>query len=592
MSTLSPYWNTCWAEGLVEELYRQGVQRCYLSSGSRSAPLALALARHPGMTSLCHYDERGAAFAAMGWGRATGQPALWLTTSGTAVANGLPAVVEASQSQTPMILLTADRPPELRDVGANQTIVQPGIFGAYVRWSIDLPCPAADPGVELVLSAAAQAVQRAGGRPAGPVHINFMLREPLTGPAVRPDGCTESAAVARWRASGAPYVRELDSVVQPSAATMAEIEALVGGAKRGLLAVGALPRSADVAAVRRLALRLRWPVLADVTSGLRLNGRGLPTLCPHYEAMLLSDRFRAAAVPDVILQFGGPLVSKRLDQYLRSAEGACRILVQAHGLRRGGSADDPYRWIWADVGAFCRAPFWRRLPPMGASRWQARWCGAAAARVVQVIEARLTGDMAASEPAVARVVSRWLPAGQALLLGNSMPVRDMNAFGVADGACRRVSANRGASGIDGQIATAVGLAEGWGCPITALLGDLSFLHDLNSLGLVRRSLFPVILVVINNDGGGIFSFLPVANEADVFESHFATPHGLTFAAAAAQFELDHVGVGAGDDFERAYRRCLRSGRSCVLEVRVDRQENVAARQDLKAALLAAVDGTD
>jgi len=575
--------NPVWAALLIEELVRGGVCGFCLTPGSRNTPLTLAVAENPRARRRTHFDERGAAFLALGWAKATGRPAVLICTSGSAVANCWPAVVEASMSHVPLVLLTADRPPELLACGANQAIDQHGIFGEYVRWSFTLPCPDAGVPAEMVLTTADQAIYRATRAPAGPVHLDCMFREPLTPPPGGrsvPEQCNPPAP---WRNSGAPFTTW--HLPETALTTEQDLELinLISRVDRGLLVLGSLPEEA-AAAAPMLAGALAWPVFADVTSGLRLN-RSESHYVHHYDQLLMSESFRARCAPEFVLHLGGPITSKRLTEHLAALRPEY-VRVAEHPFRQ-----DPWHQVVrryeADLPRFCT---W--LAPSLQNRDIAPWCEeavCASQTVSETVDQWLARTNTLNEIAVARLVSRRRPPESILFLANSMPLRDMDMFGAADGPAGLVVANRGASGIDGNIATAAGYALAGGQPVTAVLGDLAALHDLNSLALLRDTPAPVILVILNNNGAGIFSFLPIAEFSDVFEPYFGVPHGLNFRDAAACFGLPYECPETPDQFTRAYEQAIKSRRSSLLEVRTDRVENRNLHRELQNDVLAAAD---
>ena len=571
----APHPNRLWADLLVEELVRCGVGLFCLAPGSRSTPLVQAVAANPEARPLIHFDERGTAFAALGYARATGRPAAWVTTSGTAVANGLPAVVEASVDGVPLVLLTADRPPELRDTGANQTIPQPALFGEFVRWRFDLPAPADEIDPAFVLTTADQAVHRAVGRPRGPVHLNCMFREPLAAEAM------DDERLAAWRASGEPYTRYLTPDAVDRAA-VADLAARLRGIERGLVVAGRLRTRAEGEAAALLAEALGWPLLPDVGSQVRFEDA--PAACPFYDQTLGSDGFREGFAPEAVVHLGGRVTSKRLARFLADARPDPLVVVR----------DDPFRFdpdhrvtdrVVADVEAFCRALAGEvERGAESPTPWLKAWRSASAA-VAGVLDAYFQESDAITEPAVARLAAR---AGAGLVLAASMPVRDADAFAALGESAPLVASNRGASGIDGTVATAAGFARGLGAPVTLLIGDLALLHDLNALALLRDGP-PVTVVAVNNDGGGIFHFLPIAEHAGVFEPYFGTPHGLGFGHAARMFGLAYHRPETLADLDAALEEARSSGRSALIEVRTERVANRALHADLLARCAAAVD---
>ena len=492
----APNVNHLWAALLVEELVRQGVGLFVVCPGSRSTPLAVAVAENPRAEALVHWDERAAAFVALGWGRATGRPAAVITTSGTAVANLLPAAVEADADGVPLLLLTADRPPELRETGANQTVRQPPVFQDVARWSLDWPVPTTAVPARWVLSTAAHAAHRAR-QPPGPVHLNLPFREPL---AATPDG-TDAAAyladVGRWAAGDEPSVSAGAFDRHPDHVDADEVDPdLVGRlarAERGLVVAGAL---ADGRPAVRLAQALGWPLVPDLRSSLRL---GAPDVAAPYADLALTSRRLGAVGPDAVVHLGGRLLSKRLGQYLAAARPGTYVRVGDDPDRIDPDAVTTHRLA---VPVADGAAALEGAGGAGSPDWRARWAAASGA-------AGGVADGADGEPGIARAVSRGVPEGATLVVAASMPVRDLEAYAVASGPAARVVANRGASGIDGTVATAHGVARGTGRPVTLLVGDLALLHDLTSLALLRDGP-PVTVVVVNNDGGGIFHRLPIA----------------------------------------------------------------------------------
>jgi len=570
----TPRANRLWAYLIVEELLRCGVGFFCVAPGSRSTPLVAALAANEKARSLIHFDERGTAFAALGYARATGRPAAWITTSGTAVANGLPAVVEAATDGVPMVLLTADRPPELRQTGANQTIDQPDIFGDYVRWRFDLPAP--DPGIDpaMVLTTVDQAAYRAGRTPQGPVHLNLMFREPfLSGP----EDEDILSGPASWVQGDDPYTRY--AATKPAVDEM-EIYSLwetLRPVKQGLVVAGRLASRKQGEAVLRLAGTLGWPLLPDVGSQVRLGSEGIAA---HYDALLAGDSFAGSHAPEAVVHVGGRALSKRLEQFLASSRPDPYVVVRENPFRLD-PAHRVTQSVEANVLDFCSALVRAATedPPATDPSWTASW-REASEEVGRHLDGIFSGEP--NEPLVARVLSRTVPQDHGLVAASSMPVRDLDTYAAADGAPVPVAANRGASGIDGTVATAAGFARGLGRPVTLLIGDLALLHDLNSLAMLRG--VHVIVVVVNNDGGGIFSFLSIARHEEFFEPYFGTPQGVGFEAAAKMFGLAYELPGTMEDFVEAYGSACARGSSTLIEVKTDRGENVALHRRLLQAV--------
>jgi 2-succinyl-5-enolpyruvyl-6-hydroxy-3-cyclohexene-1-carboxylate synthase len=570
-----------WTQLLVEELVRNGVEIFFVAPGSRSTPLTVAVVRHPETEAVLHVDERGTAFAALGVGRATQTPAAWITTSGTAVANGLPAVVEASVDSVPLLLLTADRPPELRDTGANQTIDQVKIFGDFVRWQVDVPPPSDDIDPAYVLTTADQALHRTVRPPAGPVHVNCMFRKPLE-PVETASSVAIPTAVEKWAAGSDPYTQYPTPVpTSPGLEVEALAEAL-GPTEKGLVVAGRLDTPAAADAGQRLAVHLGWPLVPDLTSRLRLEAEGAH-LVPYGDLVLTSEAFCEAHAPEAVLQVGGRFASKRLRLFLRDSAPDVWAVVRPDPSR----IDPDHRvthHVEADIPAFADALIARLHDGSDVTDWRDAWTGASE-RAEAVVRNHAEEADALTEPLVATVLTDEMAPSHALVAASSMPVRDLNRHGSTEGAAGPAYANRGASGIDGTVATAAGVATGRDGPVTLLIGDLALWHDLNGLALLQDR--PVVVIVVNNDGGGIFHFLPI-REHDDFDPYFTTPHGRTFEDAAATFDLPYHCPGTPSAFRVAYREACESGTSTLIEVQTDREANRRVHETLEEEVAAAV----
>ena len=532
---------------LVDEWARAGVRHAVVSPGSRSTPLALALAADGRIDLGVHHDERAAAFMALGIGLATGTPAVVLTTSGTATAHLFPAVLEASHAGVPMLVCTADRPPELQGVGAPQTIDQAELYGRAVRWFAD--AGVADAGsTSSWRPLAARAVAEAIGADPGPVHLNLPFREPLVG---EPGELPPSTGSGRDEGSSATRI----ATRLPEAA-------------RGVIVAGG--GIVDRGAVEALARTTGWPVLADPRSGCRLPD-GWSIAC--FDALLRHDRFAEQHRPDVVVRLGDAPASKVLASWLASS-GAHQIAV-------GRRVVDPERTaaerVTADPSLWCSvATTSHDADP----EWLASW--RAADRAAQAaIEAAVDAYDELTEPFVARTVAAQ---AETLVVASSMPVRDVEWY-AEPRAGLTVFANRGVNGIDGVVSTAVGVAL-TGRRVTALVGDVAFLHDSNALiGLTGRGV-DLTIVVVDNRGGGIFSFLPQARllPAPRFEELFGTPHDVDLVALAGAHGIDAITIAAPAELAGA----LRGGGVSVVVVPTVRHRNVEVHDELHAAVAAAV----
>ncbi|HEX3459640.1 MAG TPA: 2-succinyl-5-enolpyruvyl-6-hydroxy-3-cyclohexene-1-carboxylic-acid synthase [Acidimicrobiales bacterium] len=581
------------AATLVDEWVRCGVSHAVVSPGSRSTPLAVALLRHPGVEIHVRLDERSAAFTALGIGMASGHPAIMVTTSGTAAAELHAAVTEADLARVPLLVCTADRPPELRDIGAPQTIDQQWLFGRSVRWYAD-PGVADAAGRATWRSLASRSVAEAVTAPAGPgpVHLNLPFREPLLGDAGR-------GGVPPGRPDGQPWYRmERVPPAPPEAAVDRILDAARSGV-RGVIVAGAGGGDPEVVAATSAALG--WPVLADPRSGLRRPG---PTVIAAADGILRSDAFVAAHRPEFILKLGSPWVSKVVNTFLAAVDPGTPVMAVVPW----GQWVDPDRsvttLVTADPTLLCRSVIDRLQPrsdPSGA------WCDgwrAAETAAQAAIERVLGGSADANgrpggiggwtEPALARRLFADLPSAVTLVSSSSMPVRDLEAFAGARVDPPRLLANRGANGIDGVVSTALGVALATG-PTVALVGDLAFLHDVSALVRSAGTAAPCTVVVADNRGGGIFSFLPPASGLDQvsFEALFGTPQAPDVAEVAAGFGLpvDEIGPDDGPEALRdALDRRIRDGGLAVVRVRLpDRVANVEIHAEINRQIVEVVD---
>ena len=563
--------NATWCATLVDEWVRAGVTDAVVCPGSRSTPMALALADDGRMRVHVHHDERSGGFLALGLGRATGRPAVVLTTSGTAAVELHPAVVEAHLDRVPLLAVTADRPPELRDVGAPQTVDQTHLFGRSVRFFAD-PGPPDLHAAGSWRSLGSRVVAEALGSPRGPVHLNLPFREPLVGqvrdqPAGR-DGGVPWHRMLGGREAGALDVRAVADLVRSS--------------PNGVVVAGA--GVADPEGVLAVAEALGWPVIADPRSGCRVER---PSVVAHADAVLRTSSWVGDTT--FVLRVGSPSASKVLSQWLASLD-CPQVLVD-----RDGTWLDPTRSATTVVAAE-PGTFSRQLAGLVASvatvspPWMAAWRAADDA-VEAVLRDLLDRDGPPTEPGVARSVAAAVPPGGALVVSSSMPIRDVEWY-AGSLAGRTVHANRGANGIDGVVSTAVGVALS-GTPTALLVGDVAFLHDTNGLlGLAQRDV-ALVIVAVDNDGGGIFSFLPQASElpSERFEQLFGTPHGVRLESLAEAHGLSSTRVDDGAQVASVVAEGLAKGGVHVVVVRTDRSENVVLHEHLHAEAARAIAAT-
>ncbi|MEO8744208.1 MAG: 2-succinyl-5-enolpyruvyl-6-hydroxy-3-cyclohexene-1-carboxylic-acid synthase [Candidatus Dormibacter sp.] len=535
------------AATFVDELAAQGVEYACVSPGSRSAPLAMALQRHPRIKVLVHIDERSGSFFALGLAKATGKPVVLLCTSGTAAAEFHPAVVEASYSRTPLIVITADRPPELQGVGANQAIDQQRLYGTAVRWFFD-------PGPPVELPSAARIWRRLAARAfaeaaTGPVHLNLPFREPLV-PA--PGHVPVPEGVAGQSVSSGRTL--------PSTGQVAALASALQRAQRPLVVAGEM-RDGD-----RLAPslhRLGLPVLAEPTSQLRRPETGWSI--ESYEALLRAG-WSLQHGPDLVIRLGGMPTSRVLNKWLAAASAQTFLVDPDHAWR-----DQDH--VATNVVACDPQPLLEVLPPVERPPWRDQWV-AAGKRATAAIAATLVSTPL-HEGHVVRALSTRLPDPGQVFIGSSMPIRAADSFWPQARSQQRFFANRGASGIDGLVSTGLGVAAGRvNAPTVLLLGDLSLYHDMNGLWALRRHGVRATLVVCDNDGGGVFNFLPQAQHQDVFEELFATPLGLDLSQVARLYGLVYSPVTDRSGLEPAIADALAAPTPTMVVVRFKRDDSV------------------
>jgi 2-succinyl-5-enolpyruvyl-6-hydroxy-3-cyclohexene-1-carboxylate synthase len=580
----------------VDELARCGMRAACTSPGSRCAPLVLSLAGEPRLRCFSHVDERCAGFFALGLAKASGLPVAVACTSGTAAAELLAAAVEAREARVPLLLLTADRPPELRENGAGQAIDQLKLFGGAAKWFFEVDVQAADTEhLRWMRTLACRAYWTACEGPPGAVHLNFALREPLVTDAELPPDAT-------GRDEQEPYVRRLGTHRDAAAEGVAALGALVSHARRGVLVAGRYERDTALGeAAAGFAAAAGWPLLADPLSAAR---RGAGAIA-HYDALLREPRFTTAAAPDLVLRVGDLPVSKPLRAWLAGLDGVTQIALDPDG-------------AWQDPASVLSHSF--SLEPAGTLRalagererrgephsddeqdWLERW-RSADERAAEAILGALGSEL--SEPRIASELGVLLGGDATLFVASSMPVRDIETFWPTRADPPRVLCNRGANGIDGTVSSAFGAAAhaqgAAGGPVVLLIGDVALAHDVGGLLASGRLGLKLTIVLIDNGGGGIFDFLPVSSAhnarrpsapggtdptpspgsgagpgEDIYTRHIATPTGLDFAHAAALYGLEHERVESVPAFRAALERALSpEAGSTIVHARTDRARNV------------------
>jgi 2-succinyl-5-enolpyruvyl-6-hydroxy-3-cyclohexene-1-carboxylate synthase len=578
---------------LCDELARCGLRHACTSPGSRCTPIVLSLVREPRIRCWSHIDERCAGFFALGAAKVSGRPVAVTCTSGTAAANLAPAVIEAHEARVPLIVLTADRPPELRDVGAGQTVDQLKLYGDAAKWFVEVGVHDAGPErIRWIRALACRAYWTAiSGRP-GPVHLNLPLREPLVLSEPLPDDLGGRPGGRPWVTRGptttaprAPHAAPAPAAGAPHAtpapAAGAPHAAPAPPPVRGVVIAGRYERDGRLGdAVARFAHRVGYPLLADPLSGARHG----PATIARYDLLLRDERFATRMRPQLVIRVGDLPTSKPLRNWLASLTDVAQLALDPED-----AYHDPASTLTmidsGDPLATLAAPDFTAPADPG---WLAGWRAADEAATGAIAAA--LGELL-SEPLVAARLGEWLPAHATLFVASSMPIRDVELFFTAAETAPRVLSNRGANGIDGTVSAAFGAAAASTRPVVLLIGDVALAHDIGGLLAGRRLSLQLTIVLLNNDGGGIFHFLPVAGETDAFEQHVATPHALDFSHAAKLYGGDYARPADADALQAAIARSLGSRTTTIIEVRTDRAQNLALHRRIADAALAAVRGT-
>jgi 2-succinyl-5-enolpyruvyl-6-hydroxy-3-cyclohexene-1-carboxylate synthase len=576
--------NTLWGATIVDELEKNGVEAVCISPGSRSTPLTVACAMHDSITTYSHLDERSAAYFALGHARRSGTPVPLICTSGTAAANYYPAVIEASQSRVPMIVLSADRPPVIRDSGANQTIDQEKLYGDAVRWYRDLSEPAADARkLRSLRTTVARALTTAEGVPPGPVHLNVPFEKPLEPKSVLgdiPDDLPSEAYDGRETA----YVETTSGASTLDPDTITQLGETLS-VSRGLLFCGPMnPSEVDPQAVAAFAHASGYPVLADPLSNVRFGGvtRTVPII-GGYDGFVDSKLADWWPDPEAVIRIGASPTSKSLRQYL-SAVDSPQYCIDPAGAWREESFTatdlieaDPNRTL----GQLARV-----LQEPTTASWRQRWTSAESH--FQQLSDEMTIGI---EGRLLRRIVASAPDPSTLYVSNSMPVRDLDRFAQPSQKHLTVLGNRGASGIDGITSSSLGAGAATTESLTVVIGDLALYHDMNGLLAVERCDVDVTVIVINNDGGGIFHKLPISSYDPPFTEQFVTPHAMDFESAADQYHLEyhHVDTPAADTVETVYTETLRDSNSHLIEIDTNSRSSIESRENFKSTVLTTIE---
>ena len=558
--------NLVFSDAFIDELGRSGVHHACICPGSRSTPIVLSLARSPSTKVWVHLDERSAAYFALGMSRAIHEPIAIVCTSGTAAANFYPAIIEAHYSHLPLLVLTADRPPELWEWGANQTIDQNRMYGEHVKWSVNMATP--EPAPELlryVREMACRAVATAIESPPGPVQINFPFREPLV-----PDSIPAVLERRETRRSDGAYTEVSIGRSQIDKEQITQVAKELEGKKKGIIVCGPQDDSEFVTLISTLASKLGFPILADPLSQVRCGTHDRSTVIDCYDGFLRSTKVIQALRPEVVLRFGATPTSKALLNYLAQQRDAHQINAQE------GDWQDPdhltTEMFHTNPNQFTR-DLAHIVAPTKSKEWLELWCTVAKVSRSSIAD-QLKNIEEVFEGKVFSELAALLPLKAALFAGNSMPVRDLDAFYPTSPQEIHFLGNRGASGVDGVLSTSLGTAALTQNPLVTVLGDLSFYHDMNGLLAAQKFKVNATIIVLNNNGGGIFSFLPQHSHPEYFEKYFGTPHGLTFEHAATLYKLEYNHIASWTEFRKVVLGHLDSPGTKIVELSSDRERNV------------------
>lgn len=559
---------TRYTGNFVDELAKSGCTNVVISPGSRSTALALMMTEHPLFKEWILIDERSAGFFALGMAKEKGEPVALVCTSGTAAANYYPAIIEASYSRVPLIVLTADRPHELRNNGAPQSVDQIHLYGGYVKWFQEMALPEASSSMlQYVRRLASRAVNEALMNNPGPVHLNFPFREPLIPDFDLHQIWNDGSGESERHHTIVPGAKEL------SDSQLDDVVNRLHGTEKGLIVCGPYLDQKDINAISMLSLEWRMPILADPLSGIRSGMHFKDNVIECYDAILRSEVIRHTLKPDFIIRFGAIPVSKAYKFYLEEHDGATQFVVENHDGYR-----DPYgnrtRFIYADADLLCTELIDVGLGIRGSTDWLNMWqrMNDVTKEILTEKEAELTEAMA-----VTGIVNH-IPKDSTLFVGNSMSIRDVDTFFMCTQKVIHLRANRGANGIDGVVSSALGAAA-TGKHVTLLIGDLSLYHDLNGLLAAKHYDLDVTIVCVNNNGGGIFSFLPQAKDEKHFDTLFGTPLDIDFRHAVNMYDGMYRLPRNPDELDEVLKNSYGQKGLTVIDVHTDRSENKKWHQD-------------
>ncbi len=562
--------NVLWASLIISEIAKNGIKNFFISPGNRNAPLISALAHNDGTVKKICFDERAAGFMALGHARGTGKAAALVCTSGTALANYFPAVIEAYRDGLPLAVISADRPPELLGSDANQTIDQVNFFGNYTPGRLDIPCPSAEYPLRALLSKIDHLLQTVNA----PVHLNCHFRDPL----IPSDTGLKKAWPLLVEEAGKLFKAARPFTSYPSVKTSGMIPdtvtEIISGAERGILVIGRMHPFEEKENIRPFIDRLRWPVFCDIGSSLKQH---IPPGQRIFDMDLKeSIRLIRAYSPAVILHLGSGLVSKQFyDEILRESKAAYIMVNQSMELRDPAHRGDIMAKIHPDSFAASLGSVKSRIIEKDAHEFIAS---------MRILEKRVSSEIPVDEltfPLIAQKILDKIPSGHLLFPGNSIAIREFDRAIFKSGTEITVAANRGVSGIEGNISTAMACSEGSRKPATAVIGDLSFIHDLNALALLKEFSPGLIIVVVNNRGGRIFERLPISNFPEILNPYITAPHRMNFEYAAAQFQIPYTAASTPAGLDAAYEIALQKTGPHIIEVILSNERDLEVFRNIR-----------
>jgi 2-succinyl-5-enolpyruvyl-6-hydroxy-3-cyclohexene-1-carboxylate synthase len=558
---------TAYIAAFVSELVQTGITDVVVSPGSRSTPMAMVMAEHPDLRLHIHVDERSAAFFALGIAKASKRPVAILCTSGTAAANYYPAIVEAHYSRVPLLVLTADRPHELREVGAPQAIDQIHLYGHHVKWFAEMALPEKNNNIiRYARTVCARAAALASQAPSGPVHLNFPFREPLI--PVLDDNLFQTEE----RPNG--YVKVYNGDLTIKSDQFRDLAAKLSEKEKGIIVCGNIETEGFADAVTILASALNFPILADPLSQLRSGKHNSRNIIEAYDSFLRNEDAKSFLKPDVVIRFGAMPVSKALTIFLKENHGADQYVIDGGGGWRDPAALST-EMIFCNETNFCESLL-TYIKPKSPTGSLEKWKTINKLTIEHMIMINDSTEL--SESRLFYQLADMLPEGATLFVGNSMPIRDIDSFFLNNDKSINVMANRGANGIDGTVSTALGAAL-YSKPLYLVLGDLTFFHDLNGLIAAKLYNIDIHIIVVNNNGGGIFSFLPQAEHAKKFELLFGTPLNMEFEHAVRMFNGNFTKIKDWDHFSSVMKDSQGTPGLNVLEISTNRDRNTSEHRE-------------